>query len=53
MSEICIGGHFLEDRFYCYLQQIKSAAGNKSQIPYNLIKKTPHFFWVENCYLLT
>ena len=53
MPEICIGEHFLEDRFYCYLQQIKSAAGNKSQIPYNLIKKAPHFFWVENCYLLT
>ena len=26
---------------------------NKSLIPYNLIKRAPYFFWVENCYLLT
>ena len=51
--EICIGGHFLEDCFNCYLQQIKSVVANESLIPYNLIKRAPYFFWVENCYLLT
>ena len=53
VSEICIGGHFLEDCFYCYSQQIKSAVANESLIPHNLMKKAPYFFWVENCYLLT
>ena len=48
--EICIGGHFLEDCFNCYLQQIKSVVANESLIPYNLIKRAPYFFWVENCY---
>ena len=51
--EICIGGHFLEDCFNCYLQQIKSVVANESLIPYNLIKRAPYFFWVDNCYLLT
>ena len=53
VPEICIGGHFLEDCFYCYSQQIKPAAANESLINYNLIKRTPYFFWVENWYLLT
>ena len=53
MSGICKGGHFLENCFYCYSQQIKSAVANKSLIPYNRIKRAPHFFWEENCYLLT
>ena len=44
VSEISIGGHFLEDCFYCYSQQIKSAAANESLIPYNLIKKGTIFF---------
>ena len=39
VSEIFIGGHFLEDCFYCYSQHIESAAANKSIISYNLIKK--------------
>ena len=43
----------LEDYFYCYSQQIKSAVVNESLIPYNLIKRAPFSFWVENCYLLT
>ena len=38
VSKICIGGNLLEDWFYCYSQQIKSAVGNESLIPYNLIK---------------
>ena len=53
VSEICIARHFLEDCFYCYSQQIKSALANKSLIPCNLMKKAPYFFWVEKCNLLT
>ena len=41
VSEICIGGHFLEACFNCYFQQIISAVANESLIPYNLIKKAP------------
>ena len=44
VSEICIGGHFLEDCFYCYSQQTKSAIVNEFLVPYNLIKRTPYFF---------
>ena len=35
--EICIGGRFLEDYFYCYFQQILSAVANGPLIPYNFI----------------
>ena len=42
VSEICIGGRFLEDCFYCYSQQIISAIVNESLIPYKkLIKRAP------------
>ena len=51
--EICIGGYFLEDCFYYYSQQIKSAVANESLIPYNLRKRVPYFLCVENCYILT
>ena len=44
VSEICIGGHFLEDCFYCYSQQIKSAVANESPIPYKPYKKSTIFF---------
>ena len=46
LPEIRIGGHFLEDGFYCYSQEIKSAVANESLIPYNPIKKAPYSFWV-------
>ena len=39
--EMYIGERFLEDYFYCYSQQIMSAAANESLIPYNLIKRAP------------
>ena len=40
VSEIWIGGRFLEECFYCYSQQIISAIANESPIPYkNLIKR--------------
>ena len=42
--EIRIARHFLEDRFYFYSQQIKSAVANESLTPYNLIKRGPYFF---------
>ena len=45
--EICIGGHFFEDCFYCYFQQIKSAVANDSLIVYNFIKRASYFFWVQ------
>ena len=32
VSEICIGGYFLEDVFYCYYQQMKSGETNESLI---------------------
>ena len=41
VSEICIGGRFLEDRFYCYAHQIISPVANESLIPYNLFQKAP------------
>ena len=41
VSEICIGGRFLEDCFYCYSQQIVSALANESLITYKLIKRAP------------
>ena len=42
VSEICIGGHSLEECFCCYFQQIKSAVDNESLILYNLIKNLAH-----------
>ena len=44
VSEKCIGVHFLEDCFYCYFQQIKSALFNEYLIPYNLIQGAACFF---------
>ena len=44
VSEICTGGRFLDDCFYCCSQQIRSAVANESLIPYNLIKWAPYFF---------
>ena len=41
VSEICIGGHFLEDCFYCYSQQIVSVVANESLNAYNFIKRVP------------
>ena len=41
VSEICIGGHFLEDCFYCYSQQIVSVVANESVNAYNFIKRVP------------
>ena len=41
VPEICIGGRFSEDCFYCYSQQIISAVANESLISYNLIKRAP------------
>ena len=34
VSEICIGGRFFEDCFYCYPQQVISAIASESLIPY-------------------
>ena len=34
-----MGGHFLEDCFYCYSQQIESAVANEALVPYSLIKR--------------
>ena len=53
MSEISIGGNFLEDCLYCYSQQTKSAVPYESVIPPKPYKKALYFYWVENCYLLT
>ena len=53
VSKICLGGHFLENCFYCYSQQIISTVANEPLIPYNLTKRAPYFICVENCYLLT
>ena len=39
VSEICVGGHFLLDCFYCYSQQIISAVAKESLIPYTLYKE--------------
>ena len=44
VSEICIGGCFLEDCFYCYFQQTKLDVANEFLIPYNLIKMARQFF---------
>ena len=41
VSEICIGGRFLEDYFYCYSQELISAIAIESLIPYNFIKRVP------------
>ena len=50
VSEICIGGRFLEDCFYCYSQQIISAVAKGSLISYNLIQKVPE---TQNLYTVT
>ena len=39
VSDIYFGGRLLEDRFYCYSQQILSPAAKKSLIPYNPIQR--------------
>ena len=36
VTEVCIGGRFLEDFFYCHSQKIISAVAKESRIPYNL-----------------
>ena len=41
VSEICIGGPFLEDCFYCYSQQITSAVAKEFLIPCKLIQGAP------------
>ena len=41
VSKICFGGHFLENCFYCYSQQIKFVVANESLIPYKLIEMAP------------
>ena len=41
VSEICIGGRFLENCFYCYSQQIISALAKEFLIPCNLTHKEP------------
>ena len=41
VSEICIGGRFLEVCFDLCFQQIISAVANESFIPYNLIRTAP------------
>ena len=41
VSEICIGGRFLEDCLYCYSQKILSPVAIESLILYNLIKGAP------------
>ena len=53
VSEVCIDEHFLEDCFYYYSQQVKSAVANESLFPCNLIKRAPYFFWVKKYCLLT
>ena len=40
--QICIGGHFLEECFYCFSQRSKFSAANEDLIPYNLMKRAPH-----------
>ena len=42
--EICIGGHFLEDCFYCLSQKVISAITNESLVLYNVIEREPYFF---------
>ena len=34
-----MGGHFLEDCFYCYSQQTESAIANEALVSYGLIKR--------------
>ena len=41
VSEICIGGRFLEDCFCCYTQQFILAVATEFLIPYNLINRAP------------
>ena len=48
VSEICTGENCLEDYFYCYFQQIKSAVANESLIAYILKKGTISFLGREN-----
>ena len=38
--------------FIAIPQQIKSVVANESLTPYNLIKRAPYLFWVENSYEL-
>ena len=42
--EICVGGHFLEDCFYCSSQKVISAITNESLVLYNVIEREPYFF---------
>ena len=39
--EICTGGLFVKDCFYCYSQEILSVVANEFLISYNLIKRAP------------
>ena len=48
-SEICFGGCFLEDCFYCHSQQIISAVANESLTPYNLIERAPEVWNLNYC----
>ena len=41
VSEICIGGRFLEDCLYCYSQQTLSAIANEFLLPYNTRNTEP------------
>ena len=41
ISEKWIRGHFLEDCFYCYSQQIISVVAKESLIPNNFIQRAP------------
>ena len=47
--EICVGGSFLEDCFYCYSQQIISAVGSEYLIPNNLVKRAPETQNLQYC----
>ena len=40
VSDMCIGGGFLEECFCCYSQQIISAVPSEFLIPYNLKNRT-------------
>ena len=44
MSKICIGGHLLDDCFYCYSKKIKSAVANEFLIHYSLVKRASYVF---------
>ena len=47
--EICIGGRFVGDCFYCNSQQIIYAVANESLIPYNIIKRAPETQSLKYC----